>query len=45
LNITPTLNVTAQVADDEIRKRRKKEDEQARKREREAQELETIDPG
>eukprot|EP00596_Hydrurales_sp_CCMP1899_P011317 CAMPEP_0119038556 /NCGR_PEP_ID=MMETSP1177-20130426/7539_1 /TAXON_ID=2985 /ORGANISM="Ochromonas sp, Strain CCMP1899" /LENGTH=88 /DNA_ID=CAMNT_0007001289 /DNA_START=105 /DNA_END=371 /DNA_ORIENTATION=- len=36
--------VAAQMADEELRKRRKKEDEQAKKREREAAELETIDP-
>lgn len=36
--------VAAQVAKDEIRKRRKKEDDAAKKREREAAELETIDP-
>lgn len=36
--------VAAQVADDEIRKRKKKEDDASRKREREAAELETIDP-
>ena len=36
--------VAAQVADEEIRKRRKKEDEVSKRREREAAELETIDP-
>ena len=36
--------VASQVADDEIRKRRKKEDEAAKRREKEAAELETMDP-
>ena len=36
--------VAAQVADEEIRKRRKKSDEIAKKKEREAAELETMDP-
>ena len=34
----------SQVADDEIRKRRKKEEEAAKKKEREAAELDTMDP-
>jgi U4/U6.U5 tri-snRNP component SNU23 len=36
--------LAAQLAEDEIRKRRKKEEAEARKREKEEAELETIDP-
>lgn len=36
--------VATQVADDEIRKRKKKEEEAAKKAEREAAELDTMDP-